>query len=120
VLGCPNYIDDRDPATGDHATTVDPDNPYYAIELWHCTRCLGQLDQLHADTGCGYCIDGWQPATHPAMDTVYRTCVHCRGACPTCHGAGRFGASFFDLDNGELVYDPSYLIDAYTAHGLRP
>ena len=118
--GCTNYIDDRDPATGAPVVTVDPDNPHSAIELWHCNLCFGLLDEMLAESGCGYCIDGWMPITDTRLGQAYRTCRYCRVACPTCHGAGRFAASLFDYEDGELVYDNSYLIDAFTAHGLRP
>jgi hypothetical protein len=117
--GCFNCVDDRDPATGDLVTTVDPDNPDRTIQLWHCNLCLGLPDGLD-DNGCGYCIDGFMPAFHDVLRTAYRTCPHCRTACATCHGLGRFGASFFDYDDGELTYDTSYLIESFTDHGMRP
>jgi hypothetical protein len=118
--GCGNYLDDRDPTTGELATTVDPDNPYHSIELWCCNLCLDLLDSFFGESGCGYCIDGWMPVFNAALGPAYRTCPYCRAECLGCHGIGRFSANFFDYDDGQLVYDNSYLIEAFADHYLRP
>jgi hypothetical protein len=122
--GCANYIDDRDPSTGDLAVITDPDDPHRVIEMWHCNLCLvdayTNLDDLAADSGCGYCIDGWMPVSTPTLGPAYRTCTRCRAACPTCHGGGRFAANLFDVEGGELFYDPLPLVGIAKGCGLRP
>jgi hypothetical protein len=118
--GCINCVDDRDPATGELVTIADPDNPDHTVEAWHCNLCLSRLDVLHADSGCGYCIDGWAPVFDQLLGPAYQTCRRCRAGCPVCQGRSRFGASLFDYENGELVYDNTIIIAILVEHQLRP